>query len=350
MTHTEIHIGDRQIGESHPCYIIAEIGVNHNGDMNVARELIHAAAEAGADAVKFQSFRAEKVVDTTVAKAAYQQDTTGTGSQFDMLKSLELSYDQHVELLQECETANIDFLSTPYDMESVDLLDDLGVSAFKIGSGDLTHMALLRHAAKTGKPLLVSTGAAYLGEVEVAIRSIYQFSEVEIALLHCVSRYPADPKDANLRAMDTLRHAFRCPVGFSDHSQGSTLAIAAVAREAAIIEKHFTLDYSFPGPDHKASMEPGPFAEMVAAIRMVQKAMGSGKKIPVPAENENREFGRRRLVAIKDLAEGDVVREKDYTALRSSSGIFIEHANHVIGRKLNRHISCGSPIRTEDLI
>jgi N-acetylneuraminate synthase len=263
-----IQVGNKLIGPGQPVFVIAEAGVNHNGDLKLARALIDVAVEAGADAVKFQTFRAERLATPDAPKAEYQVQTTGNAeSQFEMLRRLELSADAHRELQAYCHERGIIFLSTPFDEEAVDLLDESGVAAFKISSGDLTNSPLLEHVASKGKPVILSTGMSELSELIEAVSVLNTAGCENPVLLHCVSNYPADPAEVNLRAMQTMRSAFDVPVGFSDHTQGIDVALAAVALGACVIEKHFTLDRTMPGPDHRASLEPTELRELVRSIR-----------------------------------------------------------------------------------
>ena len=285
----KIKAGDRYIGEDEPCFIIAEAGVNHNGDINLARKLIDVAVEAGADAVKFQTFKAEEVVTKGAEKADYQKKTTGLKeSQFEMLKRLELTGRDFEELFAYAQRKDIIFLSSPFDKGSVDLLDRLGVPAFKVGSGEITNFPLLKHIARKKKPIILSTGMSTLGEVEEALEVIRKDGATDIILLHCVSSYPAKMEDMNLKVIETLRHAFKLPVGLSDHSIGIAIPVAAVSLGACVIEKHFTLDKNLPGPDHRASLEQDELKQMVKAIRDVEKAMGDGVKRPTKEEEENK--------------------------------------------------------------
>ena len=265
----KLKIGDKLIGEEEPCFIIAEAGVNHNGSVELAKKLIDAAKDAGADAVKFQTFKAESVVVKDAQKAEYQKETTGEGSQYEMIKKLELTEEDFRELADYAKEKDIMFLSSPFDKESVDLLNELDVPAFKVGSGEITNLPLLRYIAKKEKPIILSTGMSTLGEIEEALDVIRSEGVEDIILLHCVSNYPARIEDVNLRALGTLKQAFKLPVGFSDHTLGITAPIAAVALGACVIEKHFTLDRNLPGPDHKASLEPEELKEMAKAIREV---------------------------------------------------------------------------------
>lgn len=329
-----------------PVTVIAEAGVNHNGSIDRALELVDAAAAAGADIVKFQTFRAAKLASRTAPKADYQKRTTeGAESQRDMLLRLELDEAGHRRLIDACGTRGIEFLSTPFDVDSLDLLANrLNLRQLKLGSGEVTNAPLLLAAARTGKPLILSTGMATLAEVEVALGVLAYgylggaapgreaFADAfgrpeartalaaKVTLLHCTTEYPAPDDEVNLRAMDTLRDAFAMPVGFSDHSRGIAIAIAAVGRGAAVVEKHFTMDRNLPGPDHKASLEPGELAEMVSAIRRVEAALGDGVKAPTASERKNIAVARRSLVAARAITAGEPFTAENLTVKRPGDG------------------------------
>lgn len=345
-----IRIGDRCIGDGQPCFVIAEAGVNHNGRLDLALRLVDVAADIGADAVKFQTFRTEELVTTSVPKAAYQvANTDAAGTQMDMLRSLELSVAAHEELLARARERGITFLSTPFDPQSADLLGALPVPAFKIGSGELTDLPLLRHVAAKGIPMIVSTGMSWLGEVASAVRAIQTAGTSDLVLLHCVSNYPAEAEDQNLRAMDTLRSAFGVPVGFSDHDAGINVAIAAAARGACVIEKHFTLDQDLPGPDHKASLEPDDFTRMLRGIREVERALGDGIKQPKPAEAESRRLGRKSVVLLTDVEAGRPLAEVDLGVRRPGTGIEPDAITALVGRALRADVRAGTPLQWEML-
>jgi len=328
----KVKIANRLIGEGEPCFIIAEAGVNHNGDINLAKKLIHVAKDAGADAVKFQSFKAENVVTKKAPKAKYQEQTTGFAeSQYEMIKKLELSAGSFEELVLHTRKDGIIFLSTPFDNESVDLLDGLGVRAFKIASGEITNFPLIRYIAKKGKPVILSTGMSTLGEINEALQVIQSEGIKDIVLLHCVTAYPAKVEDVNLNAMETLRCEFKLPVGLSDHTIGITMPIAAVALSACVIEKHFTLDKNLPGPDHRASLEPEELKHMVQAIRDVEKALGGGIKRPTKEERENKKAARRSIVARVDIPEGAIIAGEMLAIKRPGIGIEPKHVERIVG-------------------
>lgn len=327
-----VKIADRLIGEGKPCFIVAEAGINHNGDINLAKNLIEVAKEAGADAVKFQTFKAEKVVTKSTEKAGYQKKATiSDESHFDMIKRLELSGRDFEELFAYARNKEIIFLSSPFDRRSAHLLDELGVPAFKVASGEITNFPLLKHIASKGKPIILSTGMSMLGEIGEALEVIRKEGVEDIVLLHCVTSYPAEIEAMNLKAMATLGRAFKLPVGLSDHSLGVTIPIAAAALGACVIEKHFTLDKNLPGPDHRASLEPEELKQMVKAIRDVGKAMGNGIKRPTMDEEENKRVARRSIVASVDIPEGTVITEKMLDIKRPGTGIEPKYIEKVIG-------------------
>ena len=334
----KIKIGDRCIGKEESCFIIAEAGVNHNGDIKLAKKLIDAAKDAGVDAVKFQTFEAENVVVKNAEKAEYQKETTGDSSQYKMLKKLELTEHDFKELADYVKKKDIIFLSSPFDKKSVDLLDEINVPVFKIASGEITNFPLLKHIAGKGKPIILSTGMATLGEIEDALRVIREVDVDDVVLLHCVTSYPAKMEDVNLRVLETLKLAFKLPVGFSDHTLGITVPIAAVSLGAVVIEKHFTLDKNLPGPDHKASLEPDELKEMVVAIRDVEKALGDGIKIPTKEEEEIKKVARRSVVAKVDIPEGAIITEDMLDVKRPGTGIAPKYFDLVVGRKAKENI------------
>ena len=346
-----IQIGTRVIGPGHPCYVIAEVGVNHNGDPELAEKLVDVAIEAGADAVKFQSFVAERLVTRSAPKAEYQRQTTGEGeSQLEMLRQLQLSEEVHRRVQAYCEERGILFFSTPFDEGSADLLDELGVPAFKVSSGDITNLPLLEHIARKGKPMLVSTGMSYLGEVEEAVRTIRGTGNDQLVLLHCVSNYPAAIADANLRVMHTMAEAFRVPVGYSDHTPGVEAALAAVALGACVVEKHFTLDKGMPGPDHLASLEPRELKALVTGIRAVEQALGDGVKRPAESEANSRAVGRRSLTAAADMPAGTRITREMLAVRRPGSGIPPRDLGMVVGRTTALPLQEGEVLSWESLL
>jgi len=347
---TPISVAGRIIGPGQPCFIIAEAGVNHNGDLDLARQLIRVAAEAGADAVKFQTFRADALVTADAPKADYQTRLTDSGeSQYDMLRRLELSADAHRELMAYCRDHNVLFMSTPFDESGADFLAELGVTVFKIPSGEIINLPFLSHVARLGKPMIVSTGMSRLGEVETAVETIRQAGNAAMVLLHCVSNYPADPADTNLRAMHTLATAFGLPVGYSDHTLGIEVALAAVALGACVIEKHFTLDRTMPGPDHQASLEPSELAAMIRGIRTVEAALGSGYKVPAASEQNTAQVARRSLVAAQDIPAGTVLTESMIAIKRPGTGLPPAMRPYLVGRRARADIPAGSLITLDRL-
>jgi len=346
----QVSLGPRVVGPGHPVFIIAEAGVNHNGDMELARRLVDAAAAAGADAVKFQTFKAEKVVSPAAPQADYQKANTGIEeSQLAMIRRLELDPDQTAELRDHCIAAGIEFLSTPFDEESAESLFNLGVPAFKVGSGELTNHRFLRCLAGKGLPLLVSTGMASMDETRAAVAAIAEAGGRKLCLLHCVSAYPAPPGDSNLRAMEALRRAFGVPVGWSDHTLGLHVTLAAVALGANVVEKHFTLDRNLPGPDHGASLEPHQLAELVRQVREVESALGDGVKRCMPSEENTAAVARRSIHSAVELAAGHVLRPEDLVLLRPGVGIPAGELESVIGRRTVRKIKAGTMLSWADV-
>jgi N-acetylneuraminate synthase len=336
----EIEFAGGRIGHGHACFIISEAGVNHNGDVELAKHLVDVARETGADAVKFQTWLTEELVAPDARMAEYQRQNLGKDqSQFEMLKRLELNYDQFQQIKTHADHEGILFFSTPDEEKSADFLEELGVPLFKIGSGEVTNLPFLRHVALKGKPIILSTGMSTLGEVEAAVRTIEEAGNQQLVLLHCVSNYPAEKADCNLRAMDTLTSAFGYPVGFSDHTLGSDIAIAAVARGACVLEKHFTLNKTMPGPDHRASLDSGEFAAMVRAIRAVESALGDGVKQPVQSELETKKVVQKAIVTARPIRVGEMLTQADLSLRRTSGGLSPAYLPLVIGRCINRDLS-----------
>jgi len=344
-------IESKKLGSSYPCFIIAEAGVNHNGDVSLAKRLIDEASNSGADAVKFQIFNAGNIVTINAEKAGYQKKSESQSStQYEMLKKLELTNKEFRILSDYAKEKGLVFLATPFDVESIDFLDEIGVSAFKISSGEINNNTLLKYVAHKQKPIILSTGMSTLCDVENALRVIEGEGNLDIILLHCVSDYPAEVKDVNLRAMDTLRHAFGYLVGYSDHSIGITIPIAAVSLGACIIEKHFTLDKNLPGPDHKASLEPDELKMMIKGIREIEIAMGTGIKKPSQSEIENKKAIRRSIVAAKDIPEHTIITSELVTTKRPGTGISAENLPMVIGTRTRRHIKKDEILAWTDVI
>jgi N-acetylneuraminate synthase len=350
MTSDRVQVGANGVGAGAPCFVIAEAGVNHNGDLELALRLVEAAAAAGVDAVKFQTFRAEAVAAAEAPKAGYQLETTARDeAQVDMLKRLELDPDAFGTLKDAAEAHGLVFLSTPFDVGSVELLDGLGVDAFKVASPDLTNHPLLSEIGRRARPVFVSTGIATLDEVGDGVDALHAAGAGGVVVLHCVSEYPAAASDANLRAMDTIARRVGCPVGFSDHTEGFEVALAAVALGACVLEKHLTLDRSLPGPDQRASLEPGELGQLVAAVRRVESALGTGVKEPTQAELRNAPVVRRSLAAADDLPEGIVLTRRMLTALRPGTGIPPARIDEVVGRRLTRSLAHRELLRPDDL-
>ncbi|MBU2494643.1 MAG: N-acetylneuraminate synthase [Bacteroidetes bacterium] len=323
-------------------FIIAEAGVNHNGSIELAFKLIDAAKEAGSDAVKFQSFKADKLVSIKAEKAEYQKQTTDVSeSQYEMIKKLELSVDDHKKLIEYCSKIGIQFLSSPFDLESIDLLNELGLVIFKIPSGEITNLSYLKKIGKLKKNVILSTGMTDLGEIEDALDVLTGNGTdlKNITVLHCNTEYPTQFEDVNLTAMLTIKKAFHVKVGYSDHTQGIEVAIAAVALGAKVIEKHFTLDKNMEGPDHKASMEPSELEQMVSAIRNIEKALGNGIKKPSPSELKNKLIARKSLVAIKDIKNGERFTVENMGIKRPGNGISPMRWEEVIGKTANRNFA-----------
>jgi len=332
--------------------IIAEAGVNHNGDIEIAKKLIDVAAEAKVDYVKFQTFKAEKLVSRTARKASYQIENTGDNdSQFDMIKKLELDRNTHEILIAYSKQKGVKFLSTAFDLESIDLLNELGIDFFKIPSGEITNLPYLKKIASLNKRIVLSTGMANLGEIEATLNVLYKngVSRDNIIVLHCNTEYPTPILDVNLSAMNTIAEAFKVKVGYSDHTLGIEISIAAVARGAVCIEKHFTLDRTMEGPDHRASLEPKELIAMVKAIRNVKKAIGTGIKAPSNSERKNISIARKSIHLAKDLKSGHNIEEEDLKMQRPGTGISPMNLDLVIGRTINKNKHRDSLLTFEDL-
>lgn len=329
---TPMMLAGRSVGSGYPCFIIAEAGVNHGGDVSLGRRLVDVAVSAGADAIKFQAFKADRVASAVAMKADYQVQTTGASeSQLEMLRRLELSEDGHRELWEYCRRRGIGYLCTPFDEESADFLETLGVEAFKIPSGEITNLPLLTYVAAKGKPMIVSTGMSTQAEVESAVRTVRAAGNSALILMHCVSNYPAQPIDVNLRAIHTMAQAFRIPIGYSDHTQGITVALAAVALGACVIEKHFTVDRSLPGPDHRMSLEPDELASLVREIRTVEISLGHGRKEPAATEQFTAAVARKSLVAARAVSAGTRLTKEHIDIKRPGTGLPPAMLQRVIG-------------------
>jgi N,N'-diacetyllegionaminate synthase len=334
--------------------IIAEAGVNHNGDMTIAKRLVDVAVEAGVDLVKFQTFKADKLVSKTAKKAEYQTKNIGDNddSQYNMLKKLELSHENHVELIAYCKERNIQFFSTAFDTEGLDYLNSLGFEIFKVPSGEITNYPYLKKLAAIGKPVILSTGMATMQEIELAIEVLISgiLTKEDLTVLHCNTEYPTPMEDVNLKAMNHIATTAGVKVGYSDHTLGIEVPIAAVAIGATVIEKHFTLDRNMNGPDHSASLEPSELRQMVLAIRNIEDALsGSGIKEPSKSEIKNKEIARKSIHVNRLVSMGETLREQDLVALRPGNGISAMHWNKVIGAKVKRDLEAYQILHQIDL-
>jgi len=336
----DITIAERQISESSPTYIIAEAGVNHNGDMELAKQLIDVAADAKADAVKFQSFKTESLILESVEKAAYQKSTTGVeDSQFQMLKKLEMSIEQMKELKGYCEEKGITFITTPFDEDSLDELDELDVPAYKISSTDLTNIAFIEKVAAKNKPMILSTGMSYLEEIESVLEQVHAINQ-DVIILQCTGNYPTQADNINLKILDTFKSTFNVLVGFSDHSEGVGASPFAVALGAKLIEKHFTLDKDMEGPDHAASLSPDELKNLVSSIRTVEQYLGDAKKRPTDSEEETRKKLQKCLVAAQDILSGEFFSSENIVAKRTGGeGISALRYKEVLGQVADRSYS-----------
>lgn len=331
-------------------FVIAEAGVNHNGNIEIAKKLIDAAILSEADAIKFQTFKAENLVTKNAPKAQYQKTNTGDGGQYDMLKNLELSLQEHIILKDYCEKKGIIFISTPFDFESVNLLEKIDVPLYKVSSGDLTNIPLIKYIAKLKKPMIISTGMANLGEVEEAIGVVKETGNSQINLLHCTSNYPTNYEDVNLNAMITLKNTFKIPVGYSDHTIGIEVPIAAVAMGAQIIEKHFTLDKNMEGPDHKTSLNPEEFSQMVSNIRNIEKSFGDGIKRCNQSEEKSKFVSRKSIVARKLIKKGEIILADMIDFKRPEGGISPKYTESIIGSKALNDIQKDSFIKWNNIV
>lgn len=325
--------------------IIAEAGVNHNGSVALAKQMVDAAKEAGADYIKFQTFIPKKLVSKFAEKADYQKETTGSGeSQLEMLEKLALTQKDFTELNRYCREKQIGFLSTPFDLDSIEFLDTFDMDFWKLPSGEITNLPYLEKIGQTRKPVVLSTGMSSLQEVKDAAAVLRKAGAKEIMLLHCNTQYPTPVEDVNLRAMQTLEKELNLPVGYSDHTQGIEIPVAAVAMNACIIEKHFTLDRSMEGPDHKASLEPDELKTMVQAVRNVEQALGNGKKEPSPSELGNISVVRKSIVAKCGIKKGDIFTEDNLTVKRPGNGISPMRWHEMIGKQAERDFAEDEPV------
>ena len=319
--------------ETMSVFVIAEAGVNHNGSLELAKKLVDAAKDAGADCVKFQTFVSKNIVSKNAVKAEYQkQQTEPEESQQDMLKKLELSFDEFVELNEYCKSKSIEFMSTAFDFDSIDFLDGLEMGTWKIPSGDITNLPYLIKIANLNKPVILSTGMSTMEDIRSAIKALKENGATELTVLHCTTEYPTPFEDVNLRAMNTIKEEFGVKVGYSDHTKGIEVPIAAVALGATVIEKHFTLDRNMEGPDHKASLEPNELKAMVDSIRHIELALGNGMKQPAESEKKNMAVARKSIIASKDIKAGDIFTEENLTVKRPGDGISPMRWFDVIGK------------------
>ncbi|MBN1280610.1 MAG: N-acetylneuraminate synthase [Candidatus Thermoplasmatota archaeon] len=340
-----LHIGTTPIGEKHPCFLIAEAGVNHNGKLTLAKKLVDAAVAAGVNAVKFQTFKAEGVVTEDADVASYAKKNIGnTLTQREMIKQYELSYREFADLKKYCDRKKILFLSTPHSFDAIDFLDDL-VPAFKFGSGDLTNIPALHYAALKKKPMILGTGMATLNEVRTAIRTIHAAGNKQIIALHCTTNYPCPLDQVNLRAMLTMQHTLNCLVGYSDHTNGITVPLMAATLGAVVVEKHFTLKRTMKGPDHQASLEPRELTDMVTAIRHVETILGSYAKKPTSSEKDIMKLVRKSIVANRDIPKGAVIRRAMLDIKRPGTGLQPLQLQHLVGKKATKYIKKDELIR-----
>lgn len=339
------------------CYVIAEAGVNHNGSEETALQLVETAAKAGADAVKFQTFKADKLVAEGTATAEYQKHQTGIEDQYTLIKNLELSEDLHRKIINHCNKCKIEFMSTPFDIDSAQFLRELGMERLKIPSGELTNLPFIRDLAAFNKPMILSTGMANLEEVKEAVATVKEERKkrgfVEplqemLTILHCTSNYPARVEDVNLKAMQTMAAELGLPVGYSDHTDGIFVSVSAVALGAKVIEKHFTMDRSLPGPDQKASLEPEELELMIKQIRQIEASLGDGVKAPRASELPVRDLVRRSATLIKDKKAGEVIGDDDLVLLRPGTGIPPKNLTEIIGRQLKRALVAGTQLSYDD--
>jgi N,N'-diacetyllegionaminate synthase len=331
-------------------FIIAEIGVNHNGDINLAKKLVEAAKNAGADAVKFQTFTAASLVSPGTPKVNYQLNTSSVDeTHYEMLKRLELSKKTHIDLASYCQIIGIDFISTPYDIQSAAFLAEIDVHFFKTASADLVDIPLQRYIAATGKPVIIATGMATLGEVERVVDIYEEEGNPNLILLHAVSNYPCSDESLNLRAMNTLAQSFSLPVGFSDHSVGYLGAVLSIAMGAKVIEKHFTLDKSMIGPDHKASSTPSEFSELVCNVRRAERMLGSARKNCQPEERQMASVSRKSLTLARNIKAGDTLTDIDVQLMRPGTGVDATFIDKFVGQSVRKNLSAGHQLRWSDI-
>ncbi len=343
---TTVRLGQRAIGRGYPCFIIAEAGVNHNGNLGKAMQMIDAAVQAGADAVKFQTFQTDAIVTRSAPKADYQlKHSPRLESHYDMLKRLELSAQAHHDLAQYCKRKGILFLSSALDEASSDLLEKIGVEAFKVPSSEITNLPFLEHLARKGRLMILSTGMSDLKEIRTAVETILNTRHCELILLHCVSNHPVEPAESNLLAMKTMASELNLPIGFSDHALGIEISLAAVALGACVIEKHFTLSRNLPGPDQKASLEPKELQALVRGIRTVERSLGNGRKEPAKSESHMADVMRKSLVAAINLPAGTKIAREHLVCKRPGTGLPPSRREEVIGRTVTRNVRAGSILK-----
>jgi len=344
-----VQIADRWVGVGEPCFVVGEAGSNHDRKLSQAKKLIEVAAASGCDAVKFQTFKADRIVAKVGDRPSYLDALTAPGeTMHDIFSKLELPDEWHADLRDHANAHGLLFFSTPFDESSADRLESLGVPCFKIASFELNHLPLVEHVARKGKPMIVSTGMADLSDIEDALAVIYRHHR-EVILLHCTSSYPAPIEVANLRAMRTMREAFHVPVGYSDHTQGWTAAVAAVALGACVVEKHFTIDNKLPGPDHPFALDPAGLRQMVRGIRDAEAALGTGQKQRTVAEEDLYRLARRRIFAIVDIPKGTEIRPEMLDILRGTDGIEPKSLTQVVGRIARKEIRAHTALTWEDL-
>ncbi len=346
----QIQIGQKKIGNNYPTYFIAEIGVNHCGDVDLAKKMVLEAKKSGADAVKFQTFSADTLVSPNTPKVEYQKNTTSPKeSHYDMLKSLELSKENHLVLLEVCKKNKIQFLSTPYDTESAKFLNSIGCDTFKTASADIVDLHLHSFLAKTGKTVIISSGMATLEEINDCLEIYKKNSNKNFVLLHCVSNYPCSDKSLNMKILPELSSKFNCLVGYSDHSKGNEAANISVTLGGVLIEKHFTTDKNLPGPDHKASVLPDEFALLINSVRKTEQILGKKEKICQKEESQMASVSRKSLTLIQSLEKGDQLDEKHFTLKRPGTGLFYKDLKKILGRKVKKSLKQDYQIKFEDL-
>ena len=348
----ELKIEDKMIGDDHPVFFIAEAGVNHNGSIELGKKLIDIAAEAGADAVKFQSFKTKNIITPNAPKSTYHIETTGADDSqtwYELLKTQEMSKDMHLELVKYCKYKKIIFLSTPYDKESVDLLYELNIAAFKVASTDTSNTPFIKYIASKGRPMIISTAMASMEEVETAIRTIRDEGLEKFAILQCTGNYPSKLSDSNLRVIKTYKEKLNCIVGYSDHTLELINPVAATAVGAKIYEKHFTSDKNLPGPDHRMSLDPLELKNTIQIIRKTESALGNSKKRVLVDEKENRIKLRKSIIAIKDLNEGEVITSESIAIMRPQTGLPPFYYDELIGKIIKKNILKNNPVQKSDI-